>query len=132
VPLEQEVPAETIYARAQPLNLERTRVCTVRIKRCQEGCLGIAPLRAKDERANEYDPIFLKQLASSGSAFKADDGCVWVVVAENLLEIGAFFRPGPGARLAEPDAVSLAGSIQNDLVAFGSPGEAIAGSGTPA
>jgi hypothetical protein len=124
--------AETIYAQTQTLNLERTRVCTVRIKRCQEGCLGIKPLRAEDEPANEYDPIFVKQLAISGSAFEADDGCVGIVVAENLLEISVFFRHGPGSRLAEPDAVSLSDPIKNDLIAFVSPGEAIAENGAPA
>ena len=88
------------------------------------------------ESANKRVQLFMKQLfaklSGSGSAFEADDGCVRVVVAENLLEISAFFRHGPGSRLAEPDAVSLSDPIKNDLIAFVSPGEAIAENGAPA
>lgn len=86
----------------------------------------IKPLRVGHERASQHDQLFMKQLftklSSRGSALETDDVCVWVVMAENLLEISVFFRHGPGSRLAEPDAVSLAGSFKNDLVAFVSPG----------
>jgi len=48
---------------------------------------------------------------------EADD-CIRVVVAENLLETSAFFRHGPGSRLAQPDTVSLPDSIKNNVVTF--------------
>lgn len=63
---------------------------------------------------------------------KINDGCIWIVVAENLPEVGAFFRHGRSSRLAKPDAVSLADSFKNNVVAFLSHSEVIAGSGTPA
>ncbi len=52
-------------------------------------------------------------------------------MAENLAEAGAFFRHGTGSRLAEPDTVSLADSLKNNVAAFFSHCKTVAGSCAP-
>jgi len=53
-------------------------------------------------------------------------------VAQDLPEIRALFGHGFGAGLAKPDAVSLAGSFQNDFTILSSDYKVIAGNGRPA
>ena len=83
----------------------------------------------------EYDQATTSETVyelSHGRAFKAYDGCVWVVVADNLLEVGTCFRHGACSRLTEPDAVSLAGAFENDMIALDFFGETIAWNSAPA
>ena len=39
--------------------------------------------------------------------------CVWKIVVDDFVKIGAFLRHGPRAALAQPDTMPLAYSLQN-------------------
>jgi len=61
-----------------------------------------------------------------------DERSVGEIVAEDLLEAAAVFGHGFCAALTEADAVSLAGTFEDHLVALPVRSEIVAGHGVPA
>jgi len=66
------------------------------------------------------------------AGIERDEGSVWEIVVEDLLEGAAFFGHRFGATLTEADAVSLADAFEDHLLALLVRSEIVAGYGVPA
>jgi len=80
---------------------------------------GQMEVRASHRLRREHRP-------DRGWAQPSDDIGIRIIVAQNLAEIRSCFRHRDRSSLAESDAVSVADSFQNDLIALDPGDEVIA------